>query len=155
MASLKWVVVAAGMSALVSANLIVVLPRVIAAGADPVEAQKKKLQGTWVPVSITESGKEQATTDGHRVKIEGDILAMMEGDEVHTSGPFKLDTSRTPMEMDIAFDFGKMSGKTGRVIFAWDGENLKFCGAIEPRDRPTDFTSSVGDGRLLLLLKRQ
>jgi RNA polymerase sigma factor (sigma-70 family) len=154
MSSLKWIVVAAGMSALVSATLVAALPGVIAA-ADTVEAEKKKLEGTWIALNITESGNEQKTTGEHRVKIEGDIFALMEGDEVRTSGPFKLDSSRNPMEIDIAFDFGKMSGKTRRAIYAWDGANLKFCGAIEPHDRPTDFTSTAGDGRLLLLLKRQ
>ena len=34
-------------------------------------------------------------------------------------------------------------------------EYFLFCGAIEPHERPTDFTSTDGDGRLLLLLKRQ
>jgi RNA polymerase sigma factor (sigma-70 family) len=155
MSNLKWIVVAAGMSALVSATLVAVVPGVIAAAADTVEAEKKKLEGTWVPLAVTESGKEQELTDARRIKIEGDIFALMEGDEVHARGPFKLDSSRNPMEIDIAFDFGKMSGKTGRAIYAWDGANLKFCGAIEPHDRPTDFTSTAGDGRLLLLLKRQ
>jgi RNA polymerase sigma factor (sigma-70 family) len=155
MSNLKWIVVAAGMSALVSATLVAVLPAVIAVAADTAEAEQKKLQGTWVALTITESGNEQETTGAHRVKIEGDLIAMMEGDEVRSRGPFKLDPSRTPMELDITFDFGKMSGKTGRAIYAWDGANLKFCGAIEPHDRPTDFTSTAGDGRLLLLLKRQ
>jgi uncharacterized protein (TIGR03067 family) len=154
-ANLKWFVVAAGVSALVSAKLVALLPGVIAAAADTVEAEQKKLQGTWVALAVTESGQEQQVTGAHRMKYEGDVIALMEGDEVHASGTFKLDSSRNPMQIDIAFDSGKMSGKTGRAIYAWDGANLKFCGAIEPHDRPTDFTSTPGDGRLLLVLKRQ
>jgi RNA polymerase sigma factor (sigma-70 family) len=154
MSSLKWVVVAAGISALVSAKLVALMPRV-AAAVDTAEAERKKLQGTWIAVTITENGKEQEATGAQRMKFEGDTFALMQGDELHARGPFKLDTARTPMELDITFDYGKMSGKTGRAIFAWDGANLKFCGAIEPQERPTDFSSAADSGRLLLLLKPQ
>jgi RNA polymerase sigma-70 factor (ECF subfamily) len=118
-------------------------------------AELKKLQGTWVAVSSEESGTKNDETGEHSMRFDGETFALLEHGEVHDRGPFRLDPSRDPMAMDITFEEGKMKGKTGRAIYAWDGELLKFCGAIEPKERPTDFTTQAGDDRLLVVLKRQ
>jgi RNA polymerase sigma factor (sigma-70 family) len=141
----------------IGTTLAAVLPRAIAAAADTaqVRAEKQKLQGTWEVVSCEESGMKLEDVAGYTLKFDGDSFAMMEDDRVVGKGPFTLDPSRSPMEMDIAFQEGKMEGKTGRAIYAWDGTNLRFCGAKERGTRPTEFQTTPGDERLLLLLKRQ
>jgi RNA polymerase sigma factor (sigma-70 family) len=158
LSGLKWIAMTALTAIMVGATLTGVVPRVIA-GADEtarVEAEKKKLQGSWEILTAEESGKKpDDDTSAVRLKIEGDSFALVNGETIMAKGPFKLDPSKEPMEMDIAFQEGKMAGKTGLAIYAWDGANLKFCGREDRHGRPTDFTTTPGDERLLLLLKRQ
>jgi uncharacterized protein (TIGR03067 family) len=132
-------------------------PAALVAADDAAQASAalKKLQGTWVAVSAVESGTPGKEVGEHAMRFDGETFAMLEHGEVHAKGAFKLDASRDPIEMDILFEEGKMKGKTGRAIIAWDGELLKFCGAIEPEERPKDFSSEGGSHRLLVVLKRQ
>jgi RNA polymerase sigma factor (sigma-70 family) len=157
LSGLKWFAMTAITAVVIGATLTAVVPKVIAAVDETarVEAEKKKLQGTWEVLSAEESGIKQDDISTARLKIEGDSFALMAGDRILSKGPFKLDPSKEPMEMDIAFQEGKMAGKTGLAIYAWDGVNLKFCGREDRHGRPTDFTTTPGDERLLLLLKRQ
>jgi hypothetical protein len=48
-----------------------------------------------------------------------------------------------------------MKGSTGLAIYAWDGANLRFCGATDRKGRPATFATTAGDDRILLVLKRQ
>jgi uncharacterized protein (TIGR03067 family) len=157
LSGLKWIAMTAATAVMIGATLAAVVPRVIAAGDDTarVKAEKKKLQGTWEILSAEESGRKKEDTSTVRLKIEGDSFALLEGDEILVKGPFTLDPTKDPMEMDIAFQEGKPKGQTGRAIYAWDGTDLKFCAAKERDSRPTDFTTTPGDERVLLFLKRQ
>jgi uncharacterized protein (TIGR03067 family) len=123
--------------------------------AAKVEAERKKLQGTWVVLSLREDGAEKKANGQLQLKFEGETFTMLQGDQVTGKGPFALDPSKDPMEMDLEFREGKEEGKTGLAIYAWDGANLKFCGADSKEKRPTGFTTKPGDDRILLVLKRK
>jgi RNA polymerase sigma factor (sigma-70 family) len=154
---LKWAAALALGVVVTGAGTAALVPAVLAAADEPARAKAalRKLQGTWVVVAATESGTKQDGDEEHVMRFDGETFVMLEHGEVHNRGPFTLDASKDPIEMNITFDEGKMQGKTGRAIIAWEGEQLKFCGAIEPAERPTDFRSEPGDHRLLVVLKRQ
>jgi uncharacterized protein (TIGR03067 family) len=60
------------------------------------------------------------------------------------------------MELDVQFEEGKDQGKTSLSIYAWDGENLKICGAnSDGGKRPTDFTTTPDEDRALVVFRRQ
>src|SRR5262245_38330406 len=153
----KWIAMC-GLSAFAAGTgVLSLVPRGLAADdkADRIAAERKKLQGTWVAVSSEESGKKGEENGQHRLKFDGETFTFMEGDKVHVRGAFKLDPSRVPMEMDIQFQDGKLEGRNVLAIYAWAGEKLMVCATPEPNGRPKDFTTTVGDERILIVLKRQ
>jgi RNA polymerase sigma factor (sigma-70 family) len=154
---LKWATAFALAFIVAGAGVAALVPRAVAAAEDAakVEAERKKLQGTWVVVSLQEDGAEKQANGHLQLKIDGETFTMLDGDRLTGKGPFTLDPSRDPMEMDLKFREGKERGKTGLAIYAWDGANLKFCGADSKEKRPTGFTTMPGDDRILLILKRQ
>ena len=138
------------------AGVVLLLPRSFAADDDApnVVTELKKLQGSWVVVSAVEGGVQGKRAGEHRLLIDRKTFMLTDGEEVVLKGPFKLDPSKNPIEMDIKFEDGKMKGKTGLAIYAFDGANLKFCGVEDLYERPRDFSSAPGDSRTLLVLKR-
>lgn len=120
--------------------------------------EQKKLQGTWVNVSFKGSGKPKKGPGGEsiEIKFDGGMDHRKFGDQVVGTGPFTLDPSRDPMEMDVQSQEGRFLGKTSLSIYAWDGEKLKVCGANPDGGiRPTDFTTTPGDERVMVAFKRR
>lgn len=154
---LKWALAFALGVASAGAGLASLAPMVLAAVDDPpaVKAELKKLQGSWAVTSAVEGGIKGKGADKLRLVIDGKTFTLTEGREVVLKGPFKLDLSKNPTEMDIKFEEGKMKGKNGLAIYAFDGADLKFCGVEDMYERPTDFTSVPGDNRTLLILTRR
>ena len=153
---LKWTTLIALNFVLAGAGAVLLLPKLFAADDDApnVVTELKKLQGAWVVVSAVEGGVQGKRAGERRLLIDRKTFMLMDGGEVVLKGPFKLDPSKDPIEMDIKFEEGKMKGKTGLAIYAFDGVNLKFCGVEHLYERPKDFTSAPGDSRTLLVLKR-
>jgi uncharacterized protein (TIGR03067 family) len=153
---LKWASAFALAVAVTGAGVAVV-PRALAVVEDTakVKAELKKLQGTWVDISIEKPGAKRKKVGEQQLKIDGETFTLSHDGNVEDKGTIKLDPSRSPGEIDFQIREGKNEGKTGLGIYAWDGEHLKLClGSVEAGTRPKDFTSMPED-RILIVLKRQ
>ncbi len=107
-----------------------------------------KLQGGWVG----ESG-------GKKVELKFDKDAFtLSRDDKSFKGTFKIDPSKKPREMDLAFvEGGRFAGKTGLGIYELDGDTLKWCFNRPGREgRPETFPDQEGEdgGRLYVIYKR-
>lgn len=155
---LRWATAFALVVVVTGAGVVHLVPAALAAADDTAKskAELKKLQGTWVAVSIEEGGTKKDATGDEHLSFDGETFAMMDGEAVRGKGPVKLDPSKDPMEMDLEFKEGKNEGTTGRGIYAWDDGNLKICAVKdEGLKRPTEFSTSPDDKRILIVLKRQ
>jgi RNA polymerase sigma-70 factor (ECF subfamily) len=155
---LKWAAMFALAVLVTGAGVAAVVPMALAAAADAakLEAELKKLQGTWSIAEFEQGGvKKEAEGNEEQIKIEGETFGLWHNGHVEVSGTIKLDPSRKPMEIDLQFKDGKREGKTDLAIYAWDGAKLKLCWVRDGDTRPPDFTTKPDDKRVLLVLKRQ
>jgi uncharacterized protein (TIGR03067 family) len=120
-----------------------------------------KLQGTWATVSLINDGKtlvdEKNPPKGPatRLAYEGDKWLIKVGDKTVASGIFKIDSTKSPKEIDIYDEAGKTNDKTKLGIYEIDGDTYKFCLASAGKPRPTTFASEAGSGHSLGVSKRE
>jgi uncharacterized protein (TIGR03067 family) len=125
------------------------------------EAVAKDLQafkGTWRLSSKQEDGKKFseeviqgviATSDG-----EGRVL-VRRGDKVIGGGTIKLDPTKKPKAIDIAFTEGENKGKTALGIYEIKSDAFRVCVARVGDERPAEFSARAGSGRKLIVYKRE
>jgi uncharacterized protein (TIGR03067 family) len=111
----------------------------------------KGLGGTWMIVSITQDGKNDDKAKDRKVIFEGKNITVKaeKGDHKVT---FKIDQKKKTIDLTPAD--GPEKDKTFKGIYELKKGELKICFARPGKDRPTEFTSEAGSGRMLVVLKR-
>jgi uncharacterized protein (TIGR03067 family) len=79
----------------------------------------------------------------------GDKLVARNKDRVTIDGRFKLESAKSPKEIDVDLD-----GSVGRGIYELDGDNLKIIHGDVGGARPATFDSKEGSNSILMILKR-
>jgi uncharacterized protein (TIGR03067 family) len=111
----------------------------------------QRLQGEWQAVDGEKGGKP-ITEDpkDFRITFKGDEFIGFDG-----KMKFKLDTGKSPRELDIRFVDGKLKGNTLPMIYAFEKDELKLCFPLGPGiPRPKEFKTKLGSNLLLLVLRR-
>ena len=121
-----------------------------------------KLQGTWLTVSLVSDGKtlvdeKDPPKEGPTTKLayEGDRWMVKVGDKTVASGTTKIDSTKTPKEIDVMDESGMQNGKTKFGIYELDEDMYKYCLAPAGKPRPTEFASKAGSGHSLGVSKRE
>jgi uncharacterized protein (TIGR03067 family) len=108
-------------------------------------------------VSLTLSGREmpEGQVSEGRMVVRGDsITTTWAGRD--TFATFKLDPAVTPRAIDITFKDGPLKDQTVKGIYRFDGDHFVMCRAAQPdRERPADFSSNAGSGRILVVWRRE
>ncbi len=117
------------------------------------QADKAKLQGAWVTVSLVDKGTAEKEGKVKMLKLifKGDKYIYQLGATTFTA-TFKLDATAKPRSIDVTFEEGPIKGKTMKAIYALDGDELKICGGDK---RPTEFTATKEAGTILFTFKRE
>jgi len=114
-------------------------------------APTTELEGEWRMVSGMLDGRpvdRQMLTAGRRV-TRGDETTVLFGTQVFMRMRFTLGPERRPRAIDYLNLQGASNGRMQQGIYELDGETLRLCVAPAGADRPADFTTAPGDGRLL------
>jgi len=149
-------------AALVLAGLVLA-----AAGADDKkdgdDADKTALQGTWQAVTSEVDGDKQADDEvkPYTLVFTGDKLVVNKSGECVMEGTIMLNAAQDPKHLDLKLEKNSGNpddvGKTMPGIYAVKGDELKWCFTLPGggTERPKEFKTEAGSGRVNAVLKRE
>ena len=124
--------------------------------SDAIKAELAKFAGEWSMVSGEING--QAVPDQMRTQFKriatGDETHVMLGESTFMRAKFTVDPAKKPKTIDYTMLEGPSKGQKQLGIYEFDGENLKFCFASPGKERPTEFASPDGSGRVASVWKK-
>jgi uncharacterized protein (TIGR03067 family) len=133
---------------------------VASAFAQPAQTDLEKIKGTWVVTSIQKEGKTIDNVGDLKFVFSDAKMTVTEAqNEDAAEGTFKLDPSKNPREIDIAYEKGPQKGTKMKGIYAVEGDSLKMCfcllkmGATEQAKVPAKFEGS--EVQIYFVLQRQ
>ena len=128
-----------------------------ALAADPaVEAERKKLEGTWVIDAALLAGRDHIEDfEGMKLVLKGDEF-VIEFAENSDKGTYTIDPAKSPKWIDIKTKMdGPFKGRTLPGIYTLEGDTLTVCCNSEKMDRPKDFAAKEKTPMMLLTYKRE
>jgi uncharacterized protein (TIGR03067 family) len=117
----------------------------------------KKLQGTWVCVSLEREGEPipADALQGSMAVYEDDRVTLYRDGEVYRKGIVSLDPARSPKRVNTWDIDGPYEDQTNPGIYEIDGDTLKLCFARPGAERPIEFTTKKAPGFLYGVYKRK
>jgi uncharacterized protein (TIGR03067 family) len=109
------------------------------------------LEGAWVPVAASVSGKELVVAE-LRVKylvLDGHDYSIIDrSNQIVDRGEYLVNDSATPRTIDIVGRDGPNAGRCMLAIFELKGDQLTVCYDLDGKGRPENM--QVDDDQLLL-----
>ncbi len=132
----------------------------LAADAAKEEAIKKdRMQyfGEWSVVSLEFDGNQVKEQDAKKFTIvngaDGTWSIAVDG-AIMIQGTSEIDPTKQPKTVDLTVTTGESKGETLLGIYEFSDDTRKVCFAQTGKERPAEFSSPAGSGRILALLKR-
>lgn len=129
---------------------------------DARQADLDKLQGTWVTSSLVNDGQTLVNEENQppellaaKLVYQGNKWSIKVEDKTIASGIFKLDSTKSPKQIDILDETGKTNDKTKLGIYRIEGDTYTYCLAPAGKPRPSEFDSKPGSGYSLGVSKRE
>jgi uncharacterized protein (TIGR03067 family) len=129
----------------------------VTVAAAPLAAQSRapsdsaRLQGSWTMVSGAADGVPLPPeyVKGMKRTLNGSNLVVSLNGQLYFSATIVLDPAKSPRAIDYHMTGGFTTGAVQRGIYAISGDTLRFSFGAPNAARPTDFTSTSGDGRTI------
>jgi len=144
------------------ASGLILTAGLLLATQEPGKDDLQKLQGTWLTVSLVSEGKtvvdeNQPPKPGPVTKLiyEGNKWIVKVGDKTVATGTVKIDSTKTPKEIDILDESGAIDDKSKLAIYELEGDTYKYCIAPAGKPRPTEFSAKEGSGNALIVSRRE
>ena len=117
--------------------------------------QLRRLEGEWSFETLQVDGTDmpRSLIAQSKLLLDGDRFRM-ESPEATYDGRFAIDTSMTPMQIDIEFVEGPDAGNWSYGVFELDDDRLTMCLGLVGAPRPTAFATLPGSGHALERLRR-
>jgi RNA polymerase sigma factor (sigma-70 family) len=125
--------------------------------ADKPRDDRQAIQGTWQVVSMEMNGKKDPEGAEFDMIRQLKMTFTREKQVIQLAGrekdyAYKLDPTQKPKALDLEGDVSVPA------VYTLDGDTLKICLPNAGKgggDRPSEVATSEGDGRLLVVLKRE
>jgi uncharacterized protein (TIGR03067 family) len=118
---------------------------------------KDPTAGKWITESVTRDGAPVAALKGAtREHADGKYTFTPTKDSTAqpATGTYKLDTTKTPITVDLTAKGGTYDGKTLQGIVKVDGDTMTIAFAEPGKERPTKFESTKGSGVVVAVFKK-
>jgi len=115
-----------------------------------------EFEGEWRMVSGVSNGvpMEESTVQWVRRKTIGDETTIYAGPQVMAKMKFTVDSAKSPKTIDYVNTGGANKGKHQEGIYDLEGKILRICVAAPGAQRPKEFESKAGDGRMFTVWER-
>jgi uncharacterized protein (TIGR03067 family) len=116
-----------------------------------------EFEGEWRMVSGVSNGvaMDESTVQWVKRKTIGDETTIYAGPQLMMKMKFTANSSRSPKTIDYINTGGANKGKNQEGIYDLDGKILKVCMAAPGAQRPKEFESKAGDGRMFTVWERR
>src|SRR4030095_10394684 len=116
----------------------------------------KTIQGKWICVSDVIDGKSlpEETAKQLRLTISEERYKTEKSGEVLFDSTYSLNSSASPMQIDLLGTEGNLAGKYGEGIYSLDGDILRICYTMPGQPRPKEFESPPNSKVYLVIWKR-
>jgi uncharacterized protein (TIGR03067 family) len=146
-----------GWCALALSLAIVSVGTLRAGDDDEISKATKSVNGVWKRVSLIEDG-QPAPDEEH----QGVLMTLRDGkwttkrnDEVVSEGTFKIVAIKNGVrQVEAIVEKGENAGATGKHISKIEGDKLTVCRTSDSKELPTEFTSQLGSGQVLVVWMR-
>jgi uncharacterized protein (TIGR03067 family) len=127
----------------------------VAAHEIPAQDVKTELEGSWDLIGFEKDGKKVQDPKSAKLTVKGATFVVSSGDKIIAGGTSKLNTKKTPKEIDAMYTEGADKGKSYKGIYKLEGDTLTFCRAGAPeQERPSEFKTKAGSGMFVSVYKR-
>jgi uncharacterized protein (TIGR03067 family) len=124
------------------------------AAAEEKKFDAAKMEGKWKMVSGTKNGdKLEAKSLEGEVTIDKEKVTIKGADMTHVMA-FKLDTGKSPVQIDMEGKEGPAAGFKAEGIIALDGDKLTLAYALPEGKRPEKFESAKDSKTMLIVMER-
>ncbi len=139
------------------------LPALLADDAKPPKDAKddsKLLEGSWKVVALEADGRKTPAKElkGMRWSFKGlEVQIADAGEKSAGKSSLKLDSSKTPKQIDLVVSEGPQKGKTMQGIFKFEKDRLVIClRGLEAakKGRPKEFMTEADSSLGMITLER-
>lgn len=140
---------------LIRCCIAVILPLIPCAFASADDKDAKALEGTWQAQSGEFGGQKfpDEILKATKLEVKAGNYSVTVGKD-NDKGTTKVDSSKSPKEMDITGTDGPNKGKTFLAIYELDGDTLKVCYDLSGKERPKEFKTESGTLTFMVVYKR-
>ena len=121
-------------------------------------AEKKEapsIAGNWQIKSGTRSGAKIPAERLTAIKINEKEITIPAGPDNTFVMSYKLDTSKSPFDIDMKIESGPVPDGTAKGIVSLDGNKMKLCYNGMGGDRPAKFETAADDNCFLFELEKE
>jgi uncharacterized protein (TIGR03067 family) len=133
---------------------------IFAADDAKIEAIKndhKKIEGTWRIVALEDNGNKVKEENVRILTVvngsNGTWSLRSDGKEI-SKGTSTFDPTQKPKPIDFTPTVGEGKGKLHRGIYELGKDARRMCFAPPGKERPSEFSSKVGSGHILVKFER-
>jgi len=116
-----------------------------------------QMTGTWSCVNATINGKplSESALKKLRLTMTETHYKTEREDEVLFDSTYRLDATKTPVQINMVGTEGDLIGKEAQGIIAVEGDTLKICYTMPGKPRPVSFASATNSEAYLIIWKRE
>ena len=124
---------------------------------EAIKKDRMKYFGEWQVTSLEVDGNHVTEEDAKKFKVvngaDGTWNIAIDG-EIKLQGTSEIDPTKQPKTVDLTITEGESKGEVILGIYEFGDDTRKVCFAQPGKERPAEFSSPAGSGRILALLKR-